>query len=643
MQRLLLPFCIAALFIPTSARPEPSAAGASSPVPPPFESLGVPVRKAGLMGVLVGPGPEDGTERIYFNFRQDGGKLFLVAVDPATGASAQFKSPAGTGAWGFIVGPDQKIYLGTHEGPDPLDSGQILVFDPKHPELLIQIVGRPAESESYLWQFCVAPDGKLYAGTYPTAKLVSFDPKTGAMAELGVMDPDQKYTRNLAIGPDGKVYLGIGYGRANVVAYDPATGTHTSILPEEYRNDPAQTTASVWKGSDGNVYVSATKMSGEGDQRQPQSVTLTPRDGQLVEAPAPPGAADFRTLKDGRRVLNENMNGTYDLVSPDGTVEHRTFTYAGDGAGLFMVSNGPLGRIYGGTYMPNELFWYDPATGALENPGNPSEVGGETYSMLDHHGVLYLCAYPGSFLSKWDPKLPWNYGRAPENNPRGFGPLGVGHLRPRAMIHGPEERLYIGSYPEYGRHGGSLGVWDPREDTLIENYHHLIKNQAIISLVYDAESDLIFGGSSTQGGGGTDPIEPEAKFFAFDPATKALSFEMVPVSGVQYIRSLCLLGRKVYGVANADTLFVYDISQKEIVHTAPLGVGSVLDCSLQPWKEGQLYGIASTKIFRLDPQTYAVTVLAEYPRPIRCGFAIDEHGLYFGDRAELVRFKWKVE
>src|SRR5690606_2275527 len=98
---------------------------------PIFEKIGVPVRKAGLMGTLVGPGPEPGSERIYFNFRQDGGKLFLVAVDPDTGKAEQFSSPAGTGAWGFIVGPDERIYLGTHEGPDPQDSGQILVFDPK--------------------------------------------------------------------------------------------------------------------------------------------------------------------------------------------------------------------------------------------------------------------------------------------------------------------------------------------------------------------------------------------------------------------------------------------------------------------------------------------------------------------------------
>ncbi|GMU91520.1 MAG: hypothetical protein AMXMBFR4_05780 [Candidatus Hydrogenedentota bacterium] len=611
-----------------------------------FQSLGVPVRKAGLMGVIVGPGPTAGAERIYFNFRQDGGKLFLVAVDPDTGASEQFSSPVGTGAWGFIVGPDGRIYLGTHEGPDPRDSGQILVFDPKQPDKQIQVVGRPSETETYIWQFCIGTDGKLYGCTYPNAKLVSYDPKTGALADHGVMDDTQKYTRSVCAGPDGKIYTSVGYGKANLVVFDPLTGGRISILPEEYRSHREQTTCSVYKGVDGHVYVNATRMevvNGDpenGEIKRPVGVTLVVRDGELIDAPNPADPESCTTLTDGRRVTNVTLDGAYDLVSPDGNVEHRRFAYKGDGAGLFMVSNGPLGRIYGGTFMPNELFWYDPETGALENPGNPSEVGGEIYSMLDHHGSMYICSYPGSFLSKWDPVQPWNYGREPDNNPRGFGPLGPGHLRPRAMIHGPDENIYIGSYPEYGFHGGSLGVWDPVQDRLIENYHHLIRNQAIVALVFDPVTGLVFGASSVHGGGGTDPVEPEAKFFAFDSKAKKLAREHVPYMGAEYIRSLTRVGRRIYGVANADNLFVYDIDQDEIVHKGELGAGSVLDCSLQPWKDGKLYGISNRNVFALDPETYAVTVLATYPRSIRCGFAIDGHGIYFGDRAELVRYNW---
>lgn len=603
-----------------------------------FEDLGVPVRKGGLMGARVGPGPTEGSERIYFNFRQDGGKLFLVAVDPATDESHQYKSPAGTGAWGFVVGPDGRIYLGTHEGPGPQDSGQILVFDPRQPEKEIQIVGRPAESETYLWAFTVGHDKRIYGGTYPGAKLVSYDPATGAMADLGVMDDKQKYATSICTGPDGRIYLGIGFGRANVVVYDPATGAHKSILPDAYRSYPDQTVASVYTGEDDNVYIQAVKITDPNAQPVKQeAVTLLVRGDAVEETTTPATARSEATLRDGRRVSDATVDGDYELTHPDGHVEKRKFSYTSDGAGLFMVTNGPLGRVYGGSYMPCQAFWYDPATGASENPGNPTEVGGEIYSMLDHHGVLYVCAYPGSFLSKWDPAKPWVYGREPGKNPQGFGPLGPGHLRPRVMIHGPNERIYIGSYPEYGKHGGAIGVWDPAQDKLVENHHNLIKNQAIASLAYDAQTGLIFGGSSTAGGGGTSPIEKEARFFAFDPAAKTLVFEEAPFPGAQDIRTLVLAGRRIFGIAGDNQLFVYDVDRKEYLHKSTLSVTSVRDQALGVWKDGRLYGLTETEIFRLDPETFQLDVVAKYPGSIRSGFALDECGIYFVDGIKLMR------
>jgi hypothetical protein len=595
---------------------------------PVFEALCVPVVKAGLMGTLVGPGPDEGSERIYFNFRQDGGKLFLVAVDPDTGKAEQFQSPVGTGAWGFIVGPDNRIYLGTHEGPDPGDSGQILVFDPKHPEQQIQIVGRPSETETYIWMYTIGHDGKLYGCTYPQAKLVSYDPATGEMADLGRMDDVQKYTRSICTAPDGRICIGIGYGRANVVVYDPKTGEHASILPEKYRDEPNETAASVYTGTDGDAYITAGAAK----------LRITATGTEVVDEPPP--AVSKTVFADGRAVQNPLLDGTYDQVGADGKVEKKTFEYKGAGSGVFMVSTGPLGRIYGGTAMPNEMFWYDPGTGKHENPGNPCEVGGEIYSMLDHDGILYMCAYPGSFLSKWDPEKPWNYGREPANNPRGFGRLGVGHLRPRAMIHGPNDMICIGSYPEYGKHGGSLGVWDPVQDKLVENHHHLIKNQSIVSLVYDPDSGLIYGGSSTAGGGGTNPVEPEARFFAFDPKSKGLVLEESPFPGMQSLRTLVRAGNRLFGICDGEKLFVYDLVGKEYVHKAELGVGHVPDCCMGLWKDGLLYGLSGNSAFRLDPETFEVTVLAEYEGSVRCGFAMDDHGIYFGDRATLMRFNW---
>ncbi len=394
------------------------------------------------------------------------------------------------------------------------------------------------------------------------------------------------------------------------------------------------------------MYVRATRIAvvngdpQNGELTRPEEVILVAKGDTLEEALSPASPVDAMRLKDGTVLRNATLDGDYELLRPDGSVEKRRFTYAGDGSGIFMVSNGPLGRIYGGSWMPCQVFWYDPATGAMENPGNPTEVGGEIYSMLDHHGTLYVCAYPGSFLSKWDPAKPWNYGREEGSNPLGYGPLGPGHLRPRAMIHGPGEKIYIGSYPEYGRHGGSLGVWDPDRGKLIENYHPLVKDQAVATLLYDVQTNTLFGGTSTSGGGGTDPVTPAATFFAFDPEKRALIFEKTPFDAAPTLHSMAQVGRKIFGIAGVDSLFVYDIDSGALSIKGSLGVGQVCDLSLGLWKDGQLYGLASKKVFKIDPESLDVTTLADYGGEIRCGFAMDDRGIYFGDKASLMRFNW---
>ncbi|PYK01489.1 MAG: hypothetical protein DME23_04000 [Verrucomicrobia bacterium] len=200
------------------------------------------------MGCIVGPDGRGG-EALYFNFNQLSGLLFLVQVDPDTGQARQFNAPRGPGAWAFIVGPDDKIYLGSWDG------ALILRFDPQQPEKGLEVVGKPSRTEDYLWQFDLGKDGTLYACTYPNAKLVRFDPKTGAMEDLGRMHATEMYARSLAVGPNGKVYVGIGTEKGDLVVFDPATGQHRGILPKGLRGAKGWSTVSVSRRVDGQVYA----------------------------------------------------------------------------------------------------------------------------------------------------------------------------------------------------------------------------------------------------------------------------------------------------------------------------------------------------------------------------------------------------
>jgi streptogramin lyase len=580
-----------------------------------FESLGIPVRKGGLMGCIVGPNGRGG-EALYFNFNQIGGRLFLVQVDPDSGEAKQFNAPQGPGAWAMIAGPDDKIYLGTWDG------GLILRFDPKQPQKGIEVVGKPASSEDYLWQFGAGKDGKLYACTYPNAKLISFDPKTGAMEDLGRMHPTEMYARSLAVGPNGKVYVGIGTTKGDLVVFDPATRQHRSLLPAGLQGAAGWSTVSMSRRADGQVYA----QFGSNLMRLDDETAIIVTNAPDVAIPR---------LRDGRE-LAAFGRGTFSLKDPHtGQAVARTFQYSGAGDQIFTVGAGPRNCVYGSTVMPLEVFRYDPAANRSEDLGEMP--GGEVYSMLEHEQKLYLCYYGGSVMNLYDPAKPfWKFGTAADCNPVSFGGVGEGHLRPRAMIRGPEGLIYVGSEPPYGQLGGALGVWDPRQNKTIENYRHLVTNQSIASLAWEPKSGLIFGGSANVGGGGSRTVEKEAKFFAFDPVKKTKVFETVLVPGAVKYPATCAAGGRIFTTVG-DKLFEFDPGTMKVVKTIPLPATQT-EISLGADRSGKLVGLTSKGVYVIDVQKSELVHTAAAPVPVGCGFALVDDSVYFGSKAELWRY-----
>jgi outer membrane protein assembly factor BamB len=577
-----------------------------------FEALGIPVRKGGLMGCIVGPNGRGG-EALYFNFNQVGGLLFLVQVDPETGAARQFNARQGPGAWAFIAAPDGNIYLGTWDG------ALVLRFDPRQPERGLEVVGKPSASEEYLWQFDTTPDGTVYACTYPQAKLVRFKPQTGAMEDLGRMHPSEMYARSLAVGPTGKVYVGIGTEKGDLVMFDPGTGQHRSILPSNLQGASGWSTVSVSRRADGLVYAEfgTNLMRLEEDKA---TLVKTAPDKPLMK------------FRDGREVVAFGR-GNFSLKNArTGEVTERTFQYAGAGDYIFMLGTGPSNVVYGSTAMPLEVFRYDPQSRRSEHLGGMP--GGEVYSMIEYDRKLYLCYYGGAIMNLYDPAKPlWKFGTGTECNPISFGGVGDGHLRPRAMIRSPGGLIYIGSEPPYGQLGGALGVWDPRQNRTVENYRHVITNQSIVSLAWDPGSGLIFGGSGNYGGGGTRPVEKEARFFAFDPRQKRTVFEAALVPGAsKYPATLAAAGRMFTSVA--DTLVVLEPSTRSVIKTIPLG-GAQLDIALGQHRSGKVVGLTSKGVYVLDPASLEIVHRAASPVAVNCGFALVGEAVYFASKAEL--------
>jgi hypothetical protein len=286
--------------------------------------------------------------------------------------------------------------------------------------------------------------------------------------------------------------------------------------------------------------------------------------------------------------------------------------------------------------MPLEVFRYDPQAGRSEHLGHMP--GGEVYSMLEYQQKLYLCYYGGAVMNLYNPANPtWKFGTDAGANPVSFGGVGDGHLRPRAMIYGPNGLIYIGSEPPYGELGGALAVWDPKQNRTIENYRNLVTNQSIVSLAWEPNSGLLFGGSGNYGGGGTRALEKEARFFAFDPKKKRTVFEAALVPGARNYAATCAAQGFVF-TAVGDRLLIFDPQSMRVIKTIQLP-GAQLEISLAQLGPDALLGLTTQCVYIYDSKRGEITHTARAPVPIRCGFALLPPEVYFGSSAELWRYR----
>lgn len=600
-----------------------------------FDDFGIPVSRAAVFRSTLGPDAQGEMSRIYAVFTQNAAPVFLVQIDPFTGTARQFNAPIGTHPWGLVVGPDNCIYIGTAGSAQ--QGGLLLKFDPRDPDKGVVNLGKMADSETYIWSLARGEgDDCIYGGTYGTGKLVSYNTRTGQMRDFGQLRPGQQYTRPVVVGKDGWVYTAAGTTDPDYIAVNPRTDERRSSRPAELAGKPiAELAQGGWgvfhKGIDGHAYQKANG----------QWYRLVAGQAERIDNDELP-AAVVPTLKDGRRLVGVNAEGTWSLRDPE--TDARTsgeFTYQSAGMEPFVLGEGPDGKIYGSTMLPLWLFSTDPRTGEHQVMGNPSRSGGELYSMLSLDGKLWTFGYPSAYVSSYDPTKPWKFGSGPENNPRDFGRMGDGHLRPRALILGPERKFYVGSYAPYGELGGSMGVFDPVAGKVVENYRHLIPNQSISALAYDPDSNLVFGGSDISGGGGTKPSEKEAVFFVWDPVAKKIIKQLVLVEGDSNTTAMTVAGGKVFIVTRpSNTLVVWDIRRQEVVERRPIPYGPLVEICLGTHTDGMIYGLTRQAVIQIDPRTSEVRQMARWEPGVRCGWVMNRDGIYFASGVRLIRWAW---
>lgn len=561
---------------------------------------------------LVADGPEPGIIRLYAS--HIGTTLDIVAIDPLSGKTDVFSSPLGTetAAWAMVVGADGQVYIGTSP------SAHLMRVDWRQNKLVD--LGAPSPTEEYMWQLTLGSDKKLYGATYPSAKLIRFDPATGKSEDLGRMSETENYARSVAADDKGFVYVGIGTAKADLVAYEIATGQHRSILP------PGQVkvgTNYVVRGNDGKVY---TKLLGK--RMRLSGWELTPSAEPTIR---PLQLQDGRTISyDDRKVVVRSANGN--------TEEHTT-GYKGTTQFIFRIALGPDGRIYGSTMQPAHFFWADPNSVSIEEIAMYGR--GEFYSILTWKDRLIGAAYFGlSPVMSYHPGQTWKPGTTAKDNPWKIHYKGEStDWRPMSMIAGPLDKVYIGAVSGYGQLGGPLCVFDP-ETGKIDQYMNLIQDQSVSALAA-LPNGMIVGGTTVAGGGGSHATQTEAKLFMWNTQTREKHFEAIPVPRQGRIDALAVGNNgMVYGFAG-ETMFVFDPAQMKTIRTVPIpnAMGKVIYNALASGPRGKLYGLTSRGIFTIDESTHSVNLLAAYPGGISGGFAIRGHEIFFTQGPQIISYQ----
>lgn len=121
----------------------------------------------------------------------------------------------------------------------------LLEFDLDRREFTFHGVPAPTESCYTGAAMVDGPDGRIYAGSHPNARLVAYDPTTHEMTDHGPMDPVEHYPDNFAVDAVGWIYCGLGTARWNIVAFNPQT---RELRPMVAENDRGLGTARVCTG-----------------------------------------------------------------------------------------------------------------------------------------------------------------------------------------------------------------------------------------------------------------------------------------------------------------------------------------------------------------------------------------------------------
>lgn len=554
---------------------------------------------------------------------------------PAPASLGRYPMPGASGDATIAVSPtDGSVYVGTYY------QGHLYRWDPATKEMTD--LGSPVAGETYLYGLSTAPDGTIYGGTYPNAHVFSYKPGQG-FTDYGSASADgsSKYARSTVYDPvHHAVYVGL-QTNPRLMRLDLDTGAWTDVsipMPGSVSAiiDMDYADGRIFLNAGGNLRVldTATNTEVPVTDATTGQVTTTYYLAARGVSPARQGSVYFSTVAGGKVVLARydlatDTVVTTDIVSRRGALvgygwhtengHDVLYAWAGNYSGggfrydpttgqvgsmQFAIAPAPSplenvlpsadgSTIYVDAFLNGNAVRYDTATKTYSPIPRLGQV--ESWTWLG--GKIYAGTYPNGALLEYDPGT---------NAVRTFASLKDTYrqIRPiEAVPHAGE--VYFGTEPDYGEHGGAVAVLDPATGS-VDVTRNVVPDQTVAALTFVGGRLLV--GSSTEGGTGTEPVPGDGHVVEWDPVTKDVVHDVVPVPGADTVNALVTGGDgDVYGLADG-TLFQLDpatFTVRRTVHVGPPSAAGGGELAFHP--NGYLYVNTGNGTYVVDPLAFTVT------------------------------------
>lgn len=591
----------------------------------------------------------NGTPSVFYEFDLFSGELLFSQALPQTDC-----------VWGICCTEEGEVYFSGTENSvfyRYRESGQLenLGNNPTNP-----------------WVLNLIPDEQcIWGGTYPQAKLFSYDRCSGQFNDYGTLVEGQDYLRGIARDGD-HLYLSTGSIK-HLIRYNLRTQEKEEILLEKLTNTSGFldrlwiVDRYLFVASDYiHMYVYDMDTFALIDQFDFDNLMLVtyPEDDQVL------------LYKDGEalRAWNKQYKTSIPIIDhglPTGRCkalkwvkqEGEDFvalvTVNAEQAiirlsdltivrSVLQIDPQPLmmtvfevcpddGNLYLGGYHRG-LSKYDPETRKIDwTIGLFPQSEGLTF----HKGLVYFGTYTHAHLYRYDPNKPLDFDWFKGSNPDWIGQIPYKQDRPFTMTSG-DHYVFFGTVPDYGMHGGALAVWDTRTETL-ETFPNMVENQSILGLAY--WNGYVFGSSSVWGGLGSPPVEGPAKIFVWDVENKRKIAEFVPALPGTAPEPLMIGGLSVgpdgliWGVDDGTIFAIdpetYQVVKSKIIYPTAYAYSKWRPICLHWGKDGLLYTSLARRITIIDPSTLEHRTFTD---DIVGHIAVDaKHRIYFNRNHKLFR------